>query len=199
MGLPVSQRKSLDRIETGLRESDPRLAALFMIFSRLNHDEEMPRLEQLKAGLAWLRLWLRTRPALARRWLRASWRRTRSSAKPRLRTTIPVDRDTTSDIALSPDGRTLAVSASDQTIRLWDLADLAHPTIRAVLTGAGRPIAFPPDGHTLAVIGANGLLQLRETDLDQAAARICARTTAAMARAAWDRYLPGVPYQSPCP
>ena len=72
MGLPVSQRKSLDRIETRLRESDPRLAALFTIFSRLNRDEEMPRLEQLKAGLAWLRLWLRTRPALARRWLRAS-------------------------------------------------------------------------------------------------------------------------------
>ena len=85
MGLPVSQRKSLDRIETGLRESDPRLAALFTIFSRLNRDEEMPRLEQLKAGLAWLRLWLRTRPALARRWLRTSWRRTRSSARPRLR------------------------------------------------------------------------------------------------------------------
>jgi hypothetical protein len=83
MGLPVSQRKSLDRIESGLRASDPRLAALFTIFSRLNHDEEMPRLEQLKAGLAWLRLWLRTR--LARRWLRASWRRTRSSARPRLR------------------------------------------------------------------------------------------------------------------
>src|SRR5262244_640339 len=85
MGLPVSQRKSLDRIETALRASDPRLAALFTIFSRLNHDEEMPRMEQLKAGLAWLRLWLRTRPALARRWLRASWRRTRSSARPRLR------------------------------------------------------------------------------------------------------------------
>jgi hypothetical protein len=85
MGLPVSQRRSLDRIEGALRASDPRLAALFTIFSRLNRDEEMPRLEQLKAGLAWLRLWLRTRPALARRWVRASWRRTRSSAKPRLR------------------------------------------------------------------------------------------------------------------
>ena len=85
MGLPVSQRKSLDRIESALRESDPRLAALFTIFSRLNHDEEMPRLEQLKAGLAWLRLWLRTRPALAWRWLRASWRRTRSSGRRRLR------------------------------------------------------------------------------------------------------------------
>ena len=84
MGLPVSQRKSLDRIETGLRESDPRLAALF-IARVAGPGSGLPRLEQLKAGLAWLRLWLRTRPALARRWLRASWRRTRSSARPRLR------------------------------------------------------------------------------------------------------------------
>jgi len=120
-------------------------------------------------------------------------------AKPRLRTTITVDHDATGDIALSPDGRTLAVSASDRTIRLWDLADLAHPSIRAVLTGADRPIAFHPDNHTLAVIGTNGLLQLRETDPDQAAARICALTTATMTRAAWNQYLPGEPYQPPCP
>jgi hypothetical protein len=88
MGLPVSQQRSLDRIESALRDSDPRLAALFMIFSRLNRDEEMPRMEQLKAGLAWLRLWLRTRPALARRWLRTSWRGLRTSGRRKLRTAL---------------------------------------------------------------------------------------------------------------
>jgi hypothetical protein len=88
MGLPVSQQKSLERIESALRDSDPRLAALFTIFSRLNRDEEMPRLEQLKAGLAWLRLWLRTRPALARRWLRTSWRAMRTSGRRKLRTAL---------------------------------------------------------------------------------------------------------------
>lgn len=119
--------------------------------------------------------------------------------KPRLLTAITVDHDSTGDVALSPDGRTLAVSGPDQTIQLWDLADLAHPRIRAVLTDAERPIVFHPDGHTLAVVGTNGLLQLRETDPDQAAARICALNTATMAHAAWDRYLPGEPYQPPCP
>ena len=68
MGLPVSQRRNLDKIENSLRASDPRLAALFTIFTRLNRDEEMPRIEQLRAGAAYLWIWLRTRPAATRRW-----------------------------------------------------------------------------------------------------------------------------------
>ena len=72
MGLPVSQRRNLDEIEDSLRASDPQLASLFTIFTRLNRDEEMPRIEQLKAGAAGLRAWLRIRPAAAIRWLAAS-------------------------------------------------------------------------------------------------------------------------------
>ncbi len=49
MGLPAGQRKILVRIEDSLRGSDPRLAALFSIFTRLTHDEEMPRIEQIRA------------------------------------------------------------------------------------------------------------------------------------------------------
>jgi hypothetical protein len=56
MGLPASQRRVLDRIESTLRGSDPRLAALYAVFTRLTRDEEMPRIEQLRhraALLAW--------------------------------------------------------------------------------------------------------------------------------------------------
>ncbi len=70
MGLPVGQRKHLDRIESSLRSSDPRLASLFAIFTRLNRDEEMPAMEQLRAGVAQLRLWLKFRRFTVRRWLR---------------------------------------------------------------------------------------------------------------------------------
>ena len=52
MGLPASQRRILERIENALRGSDPRLAALFSIFTRLNRDEEMPRIEQVRARAA---------------------------------------------------------------------------------------------------------------------------------------------------
>ena len=62
MGLPGGQRKHLEKIESSLRESDPRLASLFTIFTRLSQDEEMPALEQVRASAAqfwlWLRFWL---------------------------------------------------------------------------------------------------------------------------------------------
>jgi len=48
MGLPVRQRRKLERIECTLAGSDPKLAALYAIFARLNRDEEMPRIEQLR-------------------------------------------------------------------------------------------------------------------------------------------------------
>jgi hypothetical protein len=63
MGLPVRQRRVLERIENTLRGSDPRLAALYAIFARLTRDEEMPRIEQLRHSAA--RLVLRLRLALA--------------------------------------------------------------------------------------------------------------------------------------
>jgi len=48
MGLPVRQRRVLERIESALRGSDPKLAALYAIFARLTRDEEMPRAEQMR-------------------------------------------------------------------------------------------------------------------------------------------------------
>ena len=58
MGLPVRQRRVLGRIESALRGSDPKLAALYAIFARLTRDEEMPRAEQLRHRallvLAWI-------------------------------------------------------------------------------------------------------------------------------------------------
>jgi hypothetical protein len=52
MGLPVRQRRVLGRIDCALRGSDPRLAALFSIFARLTRDEDMPRIEQVRARAA---------------------------------------------------------------------------------------------------------------------------------------------------
>jgi hypothetical protein len=54
MGLPVSQRRILERIELALSGSDPRLAALFSLFARLNSGEDMPRIEQVRARAALL-------------------------------------------------------------------------------------------------------------------------------------------------
>jgi hypothetical protein len=63
MGLPARQRRTLGRIESALRGSDPRLSALYSIFARLTREEEIPRIEQLRHGLAALSVGFRLRLA----------------------------------------------------------------------------------------------------------------------------------------
>jgi len=64
VSLPASQQRTLNRIDRMLRDSDPRLVALFSIFTRLTWEEEMPRIEEVRARLARFGGWLawRTRP-----------------------------------------------------------------------------------------------------------------------------------------
>src|SRR5258708_36632756 len=81
MGLPARQRRILDRIENALLGSDPRLAALFSIFYRLNRDEEMPRAEQVRARVAIILAWFGRRLATFGRWFGAP-------ARARLRTAL---------------------------------------------------------------------------------------------------------------
>jgi hypothetical protein len=76
MGLPARQRRRLENIEHKLRNSDPRLAAMFGIFGRLTRDEDMPRIEELRHRVAMLAL--RMRMWLAAVWSRLSFARRRA-------------------------------------------------------------------------------------------------------------------------
>jgi hypothetical protein len=71
MGLPASQRRILERIEHALRGSDPRLAALFSIFTRLTCDEEMPHMEQVRTKVVMILIRIRYRLAAFARWFGA--------------------------------------------------------------------------------------------------------------------------------
>ena len=57
-------------------------------------------------------------------------------------------------VAFSPDRHTLATGSWDQTVRLWNVTDPAHPTpLGSPLTGHTGGVnaaAFSPDRHTLA-------------------------------------------------
>ena len=68
-------------------------------------------------------------------------------------------------MAFSPDGHTLASGSSGGTVRLWDVADPAHPrplgrplTSRAGVAAAS--VAFSPAGHTLASGSLDGTVRL---------------------------------------
>lgn len=50
MALPAGQQQALDRIEDALRLSEPRLASMFAIFTRLTRHEARPPREQLPFG-----------------------------------------------------------------------------------------------------------------------------------------------------
>ena len=70
MVLLARQRRILKEIENAIQGSDPRLTSLFAIFSLLSRDEEMPKVEQLRARASLLLAILRRELAAAARRLR---------------------------------------------------------------------------------------------------------------------------------
>ena len=68
--------------------------------------------------------------------------------------------ETARGIAISPDGRTLALTHSDGAVDLIDTRTLRRRASVRALDGTAASVAFSPDGRLLAVTGEGGRLTL---------------------------------------
>jgi WD40 repeat protein len=64
------------------------------------------------------------------------------------------------DVAFSPDGKTLASTSSDNTVRLWDPATRKPLAVLRGHTDMVYAVAFSPDGKTLAGASSDNTVRL---------------------------------------
>jgi WD40 repeat protein len=102
-------------------------------------------------------------------------------------------------LAYQPGG-TIAASASDDGVRLWNVSDPSRPVEMTALSAGGRydwpVLSFSPDGQTLAAASEHGL-QLWDVDVLGILQRLCVQSPP-ITRTQWTQYLPDRPYDPPC-
>src|SRR5690606_5287446 len=95
----------------------------------------------------------------------------------------------------------LAAASTDQTVWVWDIADLDEPVLDAVLagaTGALHAVTFDHSGDWLIAAGQDPAGRAWQTDTEQIAADICATRGDSITEAEWAKLVPGMPYSPPC-
>ncbi|WP_462203844.1 WD40 repeat domain-containing serine/threonine protein kinase [Frankia sp. CcWB3] len=104
-------------------------------------------------------------------------------------------------IALSADGRVLAVSTPAGQVTLWDMRSPSRPVQPATLPVGTAPTAtvFGPLGHEGVLVGVAGdAVRLWQLDLLAAEDEICARAEGRINREQWRTYLGHRRYDPPC-
>jgi WD40 repeat protein len=93
----------------------------------------------------------------------------------RLRTEFGRHSSTVRQLAVSPDGRTVAtVTTRDSVVRLWDLTDRSLVATLAAHAAPLNEIVFSPDGSRLASGGTDTDVAVWQLDPEKAAREVCA-------------------------
>ncbi len=77
-----------------------------------------------------------------------------------LRTTLTGHAEPVTSVSFSPDGKTIATSSDDRTVRLWDPVTGRERAVFANHTDAVLFAAFLPDGSALLSVGQDGSLKI---------------------------------------
>ena len=104
-------------------------------------------------------------------------------------------------VAFDPAGRTLATSAADFKIRLWDLAfqrQIGRP-LPGSETGSGTNVsAFDPSGNHLIAVYDSGVAFVWHMDPDHWKQQACSVVGRSLTREEWTELLPDRRYQPAC-
>ncbi|MFI0367842.1 protein kinase [Actinomadura sp. 1N219] len=109
----------------------------------------------------------------------------------------------TTATAFSPDGRLLAGSDGQGTIRLWDHANRRPfgPPLTGrkapYSTGAIETLAFAPDGSSILAVDDAGYLRAHLIDPARIKTELC-KSFGPLSKANWKKHIPEVPYRRTC-
>ncbi|MBV9594079.1 MAG: helix-turn-helix domain-containing protein [Actinobacteria bacterium] len=110
--------------------------------------------------------------------------------------------DTVYQTVVSPDGHTLAGSTTGGEVWLWNIEDRNQPRLLATLHAASGllyDLTFSPDDQTLVAGSSTQTMTFWHYHPEAIATRICDVAGSPIDRTEWARYLPGIPYNPPCP
>ncbi|WP_433229954.1 AAA family ATPase [Micromonospora sp. CA-248260] len=105
-------------------------------------------------------------------------------------------------LAFNTEGTVLAAAVTNAGTWLWDLKDRNRPAVLAMLPAPGGgvyTVSYHRDGHTLSGGGTGNTVWLWNTNLNLIPEQLCATVGNAITPTEWATYVPGLPYQPPCP